>query len=72
MGQWQIWLGKWGPLLVYLYPAQTIGHFGTVASYDNLMQNFYKVSQGNSEKVPSFTTSLEGTLNQSSYNAQGG
>ena len=37
--------------------------FGTVASFDVLMQNFYKISQGN-EKVPSFLTRLEGTLNQ--------
>ena len=37
--------------------------FGTVASFDVLMQNFYKISQGN-EKVPSFATWLEGTLNQ--------
>ena len=37
--------------------------FGTVASFDMLMQNFYKISQGN-EKVPSFATKLEGTLNQ--------
>ena len=35
--------------------------FGT--SFDMLMQNFYKISQGN-EKVPSFATKLEGTLNQ--------
>ena len=32
-------------------------------SFDVLMQNFYKISQGN-EKVPSFVTKLEGTLNQ--------
>ena len=38
--------------------------FGMVASFDVLMQNFYKVTQGNHEKVPSFTTRLEGTLNQ--------
>ena len=38
--------------------------FGTVASFDVLMQSFYKVSQGNNEKVPSFATRLEGTLNQ--------
>ena len=38
--------------------------FGTVASFDVLMQNFYKVIQGNHEKVPSFATKLEGTLNQ--------
>ena len=37
--------------------------FGTVASFDVLMQNFYKVTQGNNEKVPSFTIRLEGTLN---------
>ena len=37
--------------------------FGTVASFDVLMQNFYKIAQG-SEKVPSFVTQLEGTLNQ--------
>ena len=38
--------------------------FRTVASFDVLMQNFYKVTQGNHEKVPSFATRLEGTLNQ--------
>ena len=37
--------------------------FGTVASFDVLMQNFDKVTQGNHEKVPSFATRLEGTLN---------
>ena len=37
--------------------------FGTIMSFDVLMQNFYKISQGN-EKVPSFATKLEGTLNQ--------
>ena len=38
--------------------------FGTVALFDVLMQNFCKVTQGNHEKVPSFATRLEGTLNQ--------
>ena len=38
--------------------------FGMVASFDVFMQNFYKITQGNQEKVPSFTTRLEGTLNQ--------
>ena len=28
------------------------------------MQNFYKITHGNNEKVPSFATRLEGTLNQ--------
>ena len=37
--------------------------FSTVMSFDVLMQNFYKISQGN-KKVPSFATRLEGTLNQ--------
>ena len=38
--------------------------FRTVASFDVLMQNFYKITQGNNEKVPSLATRLEGTLNQ--------
>ena len=38
--------------------------FGTVASFDVLMQNFYKITQGSSEKVPSFATRFKGTLNQ--------
>ena len=38
--------------------------FGTVASFDVLMQSFYKVTQGNHKKVPSFAKRLEGTLNQ--------
>ena len=42
--------------------------FGTVASFNVLMQNFYKISQGK-EKVPLFVTKLEGTLNQFEFNA---
>ena len=38
--------------------------FGTIASFDVLMQNFYKITQGGNKKVPSFATRLEGTLNQ--------
>ena len=38
--------------------------FGTVASFDVLMQNFYKIMQGGNEKVSSFATRLDGTLNQ--------
>ena len=38
--------------------------FSMVASFDILMQNFYKVTQGNNEKVPYFAIRLEGTLNQ--------
>ena len=30
--------------------------FGTVESFNVLMQNVYKVTQGNHEKVPSFAT----------------
>ena len=37
--------------------------FGTVVSFDVLMKNFYKVTQGNHEKIPSFAMRL-GTLNQ--------
>ena len=56
----------------YMGPTASMAHilqkltiiFGTVASFDILMQNFYKVTQSNHEKVPSFTTRLEGTLNQ--------
>ena len=35
-----------------------------VVSFDVLMQNIYKITQGNNEKVPSFATRLEWTLNQ--------
>ena len=38
--------------------------FGTVVSFDILMQNVHKVTQGNHEKVASFARKLEGTLNQ--------
>ena len=38
--------------------------FGTVATFDVLMQNVYKVTQGSHKKVPSFTTRLGGTVNQ--------
>ena len=38
--------------------------FGIVASFDILMQNFYKFTQSNHEKVTSFAMRLEGTLNQ--------
>ena len=55
----------------YIGPTTSMAHilqkltiiFGTVASFDVLMQNFYKVTQGNHKKVPSFTMRLEGTLN---------
>ena len=56
----------------YMGPTTSVVHilqkltiiFGTMASFDVLMQNFYKVTQGNHEKVLSLTTRLEGTLNQ--------
>ena len=38
--------------------------FGTVASFNVLTQNFYKVSQGNKKEVPSFARRLEEALNQ--------
>ena len=54
----------------YVGPIVSIDHirqkhsviFGMVASFDVLIQNFHKVTQGNNEKVPSFATRLEGTL----------
>ena len=35
--------------------------FGTVMSFNMLMQNFYTIIQGGNTKVPSFATRLEGT-----------
>ena len=57
---------------IYMGPTASVAHilqkltviFGTVASFDILMQDFYKVTQSNHKKVPSFATRLEGTLNQ--------
>ena len=56
----------------YMGPTTSMAHilqkltviFGTMASFDVLLQNFYKVTQGNYKKVPPFATRLEGTLNQ--------
>ena len=56
----------------YVGPTTSMAHilqtltviFSTVVSFDVLMQNSYKVTQGNHEKVPPFATRLEGTLNQ--------
>ena len=56
----------------YMDPTASVAHklqkltiiFGTVVSFDVLIQNFYKVTQGNHKQVPSFTMRLEGTLNQ--------
>ena len=56
----------------YMGPSASVAHilqkimviFSTVASFDVLMQNLYKVTQGNNEKVPSFAMRLGGTLNQ--------
>ena len=64
----------------YMGPTTSMAHilqnvmviFGTVASFDILMQNFYKVMQGNHEMVPSFAMRLEGTLNQIRFSGLGG
>ena len=56
----------------YMGPTTSVAHilqklsviFSKVASFDVLMQNFYKVTQGNNEKVPSFAMRLKWTLNQ--------
>ena len=37
--------------------------YGTMASFDILMQNFYKLQQGKAEKVTMYVTWLEGALN---------
>ena len=47
----------------YIFQKLTV-IFRIVALFDILMQNFYKVMQGNCEEVPFFTARLEGTLNQ--------
>ena len=46
--------------------------FGTVVSFDVLMQNLRKVTQGNHEKVPYFAMRLEGTSTKLGCNAPGG
>ena len=56
----------------YMGPITSIAHilqiltviFGTVASFDILLQSYYKVTQSNHEKVPSFAMRLEGNINQ--------
>ena len=56
----------------YMVPTASVSYilqklmfiFRTVASFNVLMQNFYKVTQGNHKRVPFFATRLEGTLNQ--------
>ena len=56
----------------YMGPTTSVAHilqkltviFGTMTSFNVLMPNFYKVTQGHHKKVPSFTTRLEGTLIQ--------
>ena len=56
----------------YMGPTGSVVHimrklsviFGTVTSFDVLIQNVYKVTHGNNEKVPSFTMRVEWTLNQ--------
>ena len=66
------WKGAVMDMARYMGPTTSFNHilwklsviFGMVASFDIPMQNFYKVTQGNNEKVPSFTTRLEGTLNE--------
>ena len=65
---------KWAAadLACYMGPTASVSEileklsviFGTVASFDILIQNFYKIMQGGNKKVPSFVTRLEGTLNQ--------
>ena len=37
--------------------------YGTIASFNILVQNFYKLNQGKMEKVPVCMTQLEGEMN---------
>ena len=63
----------------YMGPTTSIAHilqkltviFGTVVSFDVLMQNFYKVIQSNYKNIPSFAMRLEGTLNQTRLQCPG-
>ena len=60
--------GALADMAQYTGPSASINHilqkvsviFDKVALFDVLMQNIYKVSQGNNEKFPSFATRLEG------------
>ena len=64
--------GEAADMACYMAPTASVSEileklfviFGMVTSFDVLMQNFYKILQGGNEKVPSFMTRLEGTLNQ--------
>ena len=55
----------------YIGPTTSVAHvlckilviFGMMTSFDVLMHNFNKVSQGSNKKVTSFATKLEGTIN---------
>ena len=56
----------------YMGPTASVAHilckllviFGMVASFDILVQSFYKATQVSNKKVLSFAMRLEGTLNQ--------
>ena len=54
--------GTVAEMVWYMGPTTSMAHI--LQKFDILMQNIYKVTQGNHEKVPSFSTRLEGTLNQ--------
>ena len=71
-GAGMAWPGTWVLPLVWPIFCKNWHHFDTKVSFDVLMQNFYKVIQGNHEKVPSFTTRLEGTFNQIRLQCPGG
>ena len=59
-------------MAMYMGPTTSMAHilqklmvnFGTVVSFNVLMQNMYQVMDGNLKKVLSFAMRLEGTLNQ--------
>ena len=64
----------------YMGPTTSVAHilqeltiiFGNVASFEVLMQNFYKGMQGNHEKVPPSPWGWKGPLVKLDCNALGG
>ena len=61
-----------GLAIIIAHILQNFLFFGTVASFDVLMQNFYKVTQGNTEKVPPLPQGWKGSSIKSSFSASEG
>ena len=73
MHHWREW--QYQILAKYMGPTARIDHillklsviFGTVASFDILIQNFYKVTQGYNKKAPPLQWGWKGPLIKSSF-----